>query len=127
MKYFLPGLLFMGLLSASFSSCYYDKEELLYGISNQPCTDTSTTASYSQKILPVFRQFCYGCHTGSFPSGGIVMGTYQADKALGSGGRLYGSVSHASGYSPMPKGMSKMTSCQIAAIKTWIDTGMPNN
>ena len=122
-------LLAVFLMAAMFAinSCYYDKEDLLYGIPNAPCTDTSTTASYSQKVVPVFQQFCYSCHKSSFPSGGISMGTYAADKAIGQNGKLYGSISHAQGYSPMPKGMSKMTSCQVADIKKWIDNGMPNN
>lgn len=126
MKWFMSLFLII-LIVLSLSSCYYDKEELLYGISNGPCTDTTTSVSYSQKIVPVFQQYCYSCHKGAFPSGGIVMGTYTADAAIGQNGKLYGSVSHAAGYSPMPKGMSKMTSCQIADIRKWIDNGMPNN
>ena len=126
MKWFFS-LLIISFFLLSLGSCYYDKEELLYGITNGPCTDTSTTASYSQKIVPVFQQFCYSCHTGSFPSGGIVMGTYAADKAIGQNGTLYGSISHSTGFSPMPKSMSKMTPCQIAAVKKWIDNGMLNN
>ncbi len=118
-------LLLTGMLSLH--SCYYDKEDLLYGAKDAPCTDTTTTASYAQKVVPILQQFCYSCHSGGFPSGGIIMGTYTADKAIGQNGKLYGSVSHAAGYSPMPKGMSKMTSCQIATIKKWIDNGMPNN
>jgi hypothetical protein len=78
-------------------------------------------------VVPVFQQFCYSCHTGSFPSGGIVMGTYTTDKAIGLNGKLYGSINHASGFSPMPKGMSKMNACQIAVIKKWIDAGLLNN
>lgn len=107
-------------------SCYYDKEDLLYGGGSVPCTDTSAV-SYAQKLVPVFQQYCYSCHSGGFPSGGIAMGNYTADKAIGLNGKLYGSVSHTTGYSPMPKGMSKMSPCQIATIKKWIDAGMPNN
>ena len=107
------------------SSCYYDKEQLLYG--GAPCTDTTNTASYSQDIVPMLQLYCYSCHTGSFPSGNIIMGTYAADKAIGANGALYGSVNHSSGYSPMPQGAAKLGSCQIAKIKKWIDTGMLNN
>lgn len=117
-------LLFISVMALN--SCYYDKEDLLYSTKDIPCTDTSA-ASYSQKIVPMFQQYCYRCHSGSFPSGGIVMGTYTADKAIAQNGKLYGSVSHAAGFSPMPQGMGKMTSCQVAAIKKWIDSGTPNN
>ncbi len=126
MKCFFSLLVF-SIIILSLGSCYYDKEELLYRTNNGVCADTTTTSSYAQQVVPVFQQFCYSCHTGSFPSGGVLMGTYAADKTIGQNGTLYGSISHAGGYSPMPKGMSKMTACQIAAVKRWIDKGMPNN
>jgi len=126
MKFMLATILLASIVVIS--SCYYDKEDLLYGgVNNGPCTDSTGTVSYSQKVIPVFQQFCYSCHTGSFPSGGIVMGTYNTDKAIGLNGKLYGSINHASGFSPMPKGMSKMNACQIAVIKKWIDAGLLNN
>jgi hypothetical protein len=109
------------------SSCYYDKEELLYGNVNAPCKDTISNISYSQHVVPMLTQYCYNCHTGNFPSGGIVMGTYNADKTIAQNGKLYGSIIHAPGYKPMPEGMSKLTSCQIAALKQWIDAGLLNN
>jgi len=111
----------------SLNSCYYDKEELLYNPNNAPCTDSTGVVSYSQKVLPLLQQFCYSCHTGSFPSGNITMGAYASDKIISQNGKLYGSISHSSGYSPMPQGMPKLYNCQIAVIKKWIDSGMPNN
>jgi hypothetical protein len=55
------------------------------------------------------------------------MGNYAADRAIAVNGKLYGSVSHASGYSPMPKGGNKLNTCQLSQIKKWIDAGSPNN
>jgi len=116
------------LSSAVFiSSCYYDKEDLLYGNSYAPCTDTTTVISYSQKVVPLLQQYCYSCHTGNFPSGNQLMGTYAADKAMAQNGKLYGTINHSAGFSPMPKGMAKLNSCQINTIKKWIDGGMLNN
>jgi hypothetical protein len=109
------------------SSCYYDKEDLLYGNSNAPCTDTTTVISYSQKVVPVLQQYCYSCHTGNFPSGNQLMGTYAADKAMAQNGKLYGTINYSAGYSPMPKGMAKLNSCQINTVKKCIDGGMLNN
>jgi mono/diheme cytochrome c family protein len=109
------------------SSCYYDKADLLYGGNTGPCTDSAGTVSYAQKVVPLLQQYCYSCHTGSFPSGNQLMGTFAADKAMALNGMLYGTIAHASGYSPMPQGMAKMTNCQIAVIKKWIDTGTLNN
>lgn len=126
MKFLIILSIFSGLLVTA-SSCYYDKEDLLYGGGNAPCADSSTVVSYSTQVVPVLQQYCYSCHSGGFPSGGVAMGTYASDKAIGQNGKLYGSISYAPGYSPMPKGMSKMTSCQIALIQKWINNGMPNN
>ena len=108
------------------NSCYYDKEQLLYPASG-PCTDTTVAVSYSQKVVPIFQQYCYGCHGTSFPSGNIQMGTYTTDKTIAQTGKLYGIIIHLSGYSPMPQSGGKLGSCQIAIIKKWIDGGMLNN
>lgn len=119
-------LLLSGVMGLS--ACYYDHEETLYGAtSTQPCTDTAGTVSYAQKVAPLLRNSCYGCHSGSSPSGNQLMGTYAADKAMAQSGKLYGTINHSAGYSPMPKGASKFSSCQIATVKKWIDGGMLNN
>jgi hypothetical protein len=55
------------------------------------------------------------------------MGTYIADKTIGLNGKLYGSMNHSAGYKPMPEGMSKLNSCNVLAIRKWIDAGMLNN
>lgn len=122
----LTAIIITCIISAS--SCYYDKEDLLYGGSNTgPCTDSVGTVSYVQKVVPMLQQYCYSCHTGSFPSGNAVMGNYTADKAMAQNGKLYGTINHMTGFSAMPKGMPKMSNCQIATIKKWIDAGMLNN
>ena len=120
--------LFAMIALLSLSACYYDHEDILYGAnSNQPCVDTAGTVSYSQKVVPILQASCYNCHTGSFPSGNQLMGTYAADKAMGQNGKLYGTIAHSSGFSPMPKGGAKLSACQIAVVKKWIDQGMLNN
>jgi hypothetical protein len=108
-----------------FSSCYYDKADLLYP-SSTAC-NTSGTVSYLTDVVPIFQQKCNSCHTASSPGGGVVMGNYTADKAIAQNGKLYGSIAHLSGYSAMPQGAPKLTNCQIATIKKWIDAGSPNN
>lgn len=118
-------ILFIVLIAlVTFSSCYYDKADQLYPV---VVCDTATVVSYSTKLVPIFQSQCYGCHSASNASGGIAMGTYAADKAIAANGKLYGSVTHSSGYSAMPKGGTKLTTCQLRLIKSWIDNGMPNN
>jgi mono/diheme cytochrome c family protein len=127
MKKTILAALILGLIMIA-SSCYYDKEGLLYSATvSGPCTDSTGVVSYSQKVVPLLQQQCYSCHTGGSPSGGIAMGTYTTDKAIGQNGKLYGSINYSAGYSPMPKGAAKMSNCQVATIKKWVDAGMPNN
>lgn len=111
-------------------ACYRDKAELLYGTTstgNSNCADADGTVSYKQKVAPLLQQYCYGCHGGNSPLGGIAMGSYETDKALGQNGKLYGSISHAAAFSPMPKGSAKLNDCQLATIKKWIDSGLADN
>lgn len=127
MRTILLFLMLSGII-VSVNSCYYDKEELLYsGLNSGSCTDSSGVISYSQKVMPLLQQYCYNCHLASFPSGGIVMGTYAADRVVALNGKLFGTINHSPGFSPMPQGMPRMSSCQVATIKKWIDTGILNN
>jgi mono/diheme cytochrome c family protein len=114
------------LTIAGLNACYYDKAELLYPSEVGNC-DTSATVSYISKVVPILNTQCYSCHTGASAGGGIVMGTNATDKAIGLNGKLVGSITYASGFSPMPKGAAKMNACDIAIIKKWIAAGCPNN
>ncbi len=118
-------ILMLVVFTTVLSSCYYDAADLLYPTAGT--CDTATTVSYNQTIIPLFQQQCYSCHNNASTGGGIIMGTYAADKAIAVNGKLYGSITHASGYAAMPKGAAKLNNCQIASIKKWIDAGSPNN
>lgn len=119
------GLLVFGLLMLLLSAtgCYYDKAELLYP--NTAC-DT-TTVTYSGSIIPVLGSNCTSCHGGSTPSASIKLDTYAGVKQQVDNGRLWGAVSHAASYSPMPKGGTKLSACNLAKIRLWIAAGAPNN
>ncbi len=118
-------ILIAALSLPGISSCYYDKADLLYPQSAS--CDTLSAISYSQKVVPLLQQYCYNCHSGGNPSGGIAMGTYATDKAIAVNGKLYGTITYASGYSPMPEGTGRLSDCQIATIKKWIDANSPDN
>ena len=113
------------LVTIIFSSCYYDKADNLYP--QVISCDTSAVVSYSSQVIPLFQQYCYNCHGVSSPSGGLSMGTYASDKAIAVNGKLYGTISYSSGSSPMPKDAPKLTDCQVALIRKWIDANSPNN
>jgi hypothetical protein len=114
-----------GLFIASITNmgCYYDKEEILYP---QTACDT-TTVTYSSSVVPMLLSNCTSCHGGSAPSAGINLSAYAGVKAQADNGKLWGSISHAAGFSAMPKNAAKMSTCNLAKIKKWIDAGAPNN
>lgn len=110
-----------------FNACYYDKAELLYPTNQGATCDTTGVISYSAKVVPILQSQCYSCHTATGGSGGINMSNYANDKVIGLNGKLYGSISHATGYFAMPQGGNIMSSCDQAVIKKWITSGCLNN
>lgn len=120
----LPVIIFSLVLIMSWSSCYYDKEEELY----PPVTQCDTSGvGYQATIVPLMKSYCNACHNSSSPSGGIATDNYQGLKVIALNGKLYGSIAHLSGYSPMPKGGNKLSDCDIKKVKVWIDAGSPEN
>ena len=87
----------------------------------------SSQFKYSTNVSLILGTYCVGCHSGTAPSGGINLSTYNNVYLMATNGRLVGAVSHAPGYSPMPKNTSKLSECQIAQIRKWVNAGAPNN
>jgi uncharacterized membrane protein len=111
------------LLSAG---CYYDKEETLYPAG----TCNSAGSTYSFSVSPILNLRCNSCHSAAAaPSSGgnIVLDNYNSVKIQANNSKLLGSIIHAGGFSPMPKGGAKLTSCEIARITNWVASGAPNN
>ena len=82
---------------------------------------------YSTAVRVILSTYCTGCHAGTAPSGGIDLSNYTSVNIVAGNGRLVGAVSHAPGYSPMPKNSNKLSACQITQIKKWVASGAPNN
>lgn len=100
------------------------------GAKNNSCVNaTCDTANvtYTLSIKPIITTKCQGCHSSSSPGGGYDLSTYTGVKARVSDGRLWGSVNFVTGYSAMPKNGTKLSTCELAKIKKWIDAGAPNN
>ncbi len=91
---------------------------------NAGACDT-TTVTYSGFVQPLMDSYCKGCHSGTASQGGIALTTYAETRAVAQTGRLYGSIAHLTGYSPMPKGSAALPDCSINKIKRWINMGMP--
>ena len=100
------------------------------GALNNSCIESGCDTSnvkYSTHIKPLIQNSCQGCHSGSAPGGGIDLATYTGVKTVADNGKLIGSISHLTGYSPMPKNGNKLTDCQITMVNIWINQGAPEN
>jgi hypothetical protein len=94
---------------------------------NCNCACYSTKFTYSAVVEPLLKSYCVGCHNSSSLGGGIDLSNYNSVKTVAGGGKLYGSISHATGFSPMPRGGSKLSDCQLKQVDKWIKAGSPNN
>jgi len=106
------------------TSCYIDKEDELYP--DAPNCDI-TNVTYSQTVTPILQNNCNGCHNAVSQSGGIITDNYADLQTIINNGKFRGSINHLSGYSPMPKGAGKLSSCDLQKINKWLDAGAPNN
>jgi len=105
---------------------------ILQGAENLECDLSlsecdSTEVSFSNDIQPVIISFCQGCHSGSVPSGGIDLATYDGVKSVADDGRLVGAVSWAQDFEQMPQGGDQLPDCTIAQITAWVEEGALNN
>ncbi|MBN2350131.1 MAG: hypothetical protein JXJ22_14930 [Bacteroidales bacterium] len=119
---------FIIIIILSASGCYYDSEEYLFPQLDSQCDTTSVT--YAVTVQPIMQQYCYRCHNNTnAPSSGanIRLEDYSDVATRAGNGSLYGSIAHQSGFSPMPKGGGQLDNCSLNQIKSWIDSGYPNN
>ena len=126
--FIIIGFILVFSISVVFSSCYYDSEEYLFPEIGSSCDTTNIT--FSGTIAPMLSNYCLSCHSNSTAAsygGNIKLEDYSDVITRVNDGKLYGSISHASGYSPMPKGSSQLSDCIITSVKIWIDAGAPNN
>ena len=111
-----------------------EQKNLIYNWIQQGAQNLSCQAScdsnnftYSTAIRPLITTKCTGCHSGAAPQGGIDISTYAAQKVQVDNGKLWASINHLAGYAPMPKNGSKLSACELAQVKGWIDAGALNN
>lgn len=87
----------------------------------------TNAVGYASFIQPLIASRCQGCHSSASTGGSIFITNYEQVKTIALNGTFYGSVSHANGYSAMPKVGSALSSCELAKIKAWIDAGAKQN
>ena len=123
MKDYIIGI----LIVLALSGCYYDNEEELYP-GGSSCDTTVTT--YAARIQPILQTRCYSCHSAqSAPSGGagINLESHPVLQSMAQSGILMAAITHSGNASPMPKGMPKLSDCEISKIQRWVDNGAQNN
>jgi len=106
------------------SSCYYDNEETLYP---KPVACDTADVRFSTTIAPILQANCNGCHSKASPSGNIVTDNYTDLKTIVDNGKLSGSINHKPQFSAMPKGGNKLSNCELAKFRIWIEKGALNN
>jgi len=116
--------IFLLIASVILGGCYYDNEEYLYPVTSAQKCDT-LNPTYLGTIAPIFASNCNSCHASAAPSGNIVTDNHASLTA--NINKVWLSINHLSGASPMPQGGNKLTDCEIAKIKSWRNLGMPNN
>ncbi|MDX2246962.1 MAG: c-type cytochrome domain-containing protein [Bacteroidia bacterium] len=116
----------VGLTFVSLNGCYYDNRDDLEPFLGGISCDTAAV-SYLNDILPVLQAECISCHSASNASGGINLEGFSKVKTQADNGKLLGSITYSSGYSPMPPGGAKLPACEISQIESWINTGTPDN
>ncbi len=124
MKIIMRLFIILIFFSVTLTGCYYDKEDLLYP--SQTSCDTSIV-TYGQTIAPIMVANCNICHSTAMASGGVVTDNYNGLSIVAQNGQLWSGVSWQSGFSPMPKGYDKLSACNLAKIKKWVDAGALNN
>ncbi|MFN4892407.1 MAG: hypothetical protein ACK5G0_01420 [Bacteroidota bacterium] len=99
------------------------------GARNNSCLNrcNSTVFTYSGAVRPTLESKCIGCHSGVVPSGAVNLSDYTNTRIWALNGKLYGSIAHQSGFSPMPKNSAKLSDCEIQQVQQWIQAGAQNN
>lgn len=101
------------------------------GAKNLTCNEGEcdlNNVTFSQTVFPILQNnACVGCHSGSAPSGGVLLDSYNSVAAAATSGKLMGAIRHLSGYAPMPPSGTKISQCHIDQIQKWIDNGTLNN
>jgi hypothetical protein len=87
----------------------------------------TTNVSFKTVVQLILINYCTGCHSGARPSGNIDLTTHANVQKYAANGQLYGSIAHQTGYIPMPSATTKLTTCEIDQVKSWITVGSLNN
>ena len=96
---------------------------ILQGALNNSCSGgcDSTNVTFSGTVWPMLQIWCQGCHSGTNAGAGVHIENYNDVVTIANNGRLMGSVTHDPNYSAMPKNAEKLSICEIAELRIWIE------
>lgn len=99
------------------------------GAKNNFCADECdpTKFTFAAVIQPIINKHCKGCHNSNVTNGNVNLDNYQNILTYANNGKLLGTVSHATGFVPMPYNSNKLSDCVITQIRSWIESGSLNN
>lgn len=83
--------------------------------------------SFAQHIMPLLKNVCTGCHSGSSASGNINLSTFEGVSVVAANGRLTGAIKKRPGYTAMPPAGNALSPCNVDKIEAWIAQGIKNN
>jgi len=98
------------------------------GALNNQCDGAcdTTNITFSGSVMPIIKTNCTGCHSGSAPGGNVLLTNYSEVSAQAGNGKLVGSITYSSGLVGMPVS-TKLSDCDVNAIRIWVRSGAPNN
>lgn len=99
------------------------------GAENLDCIEDCDTVnvSFLSDIKPVFDSYCFNCHSGSSPSGGLLLTDYATISDASLNGEVVPRINHENGLPIMPPSGTKIDDCNLSLIDAWVRAGAPNN
>ncbi|MCB0609206.1 MAG: hypothetical protein H6562_22640 [Lewinellaceae bacterium] len=99
------------------------------GAENTDCNPACNPANFgfAADILPIIKNSCNGCHSGTSPQGSVNLTDYNHIKGYVDNGSLLGAIQRQAGFNPMPPTGGPLSDCRIEQIRKWVDAGAPNN
>lgn len=125
------------ILGISLWACLEDKnnniipqgnkaDSLVTVIPGTNSTCDTTLISFDKSVWPILNTQCVSCHNASNPSAGVDLSSYAKIQTYVENGKLYGSITHAIGYKPMPSATLKLNNCDVTIIRKWIRGASPS-
>jgi len=120
----IPLLALFLIITQLFSSCYYDKEDVLYENYYAQNQCDTTNISFSNDIMPIIQGNCAttGCHVQGGTGSGIFV-NYNGVMEKVNNGSFEKRVLVDKNMPPA----APLSDCQQSMIRAWLNAGAPNN